>query len=174
MSLEREVESPSGATFKYAEGMTKEEIKRGLHVEVLDRGRMAQRLDMSKHIPADVHGEWIHKDDILEMQEYGFEVDRIYGKAKSLHNDGTDRTQTGDVVFMTCPKIVKEAIDEARHDAYIKRHGKPGQNKQAVQEEREFISEARRAADGSHIDFFGQSETNQIDGETLKSTLNNE
>jgi hypothetical protein len=166
MSIERNVETPSGQVFKFESGMTKNEIK-GMLVEVLDRGMINDRLYMGNVLPPDQHGEWVHVDAIPEYQVIGFSVDDKLGKERGLHNNGTNRTQVGDVVFMTVPKIVKEAIDEARLDRYNRMHGRDGN---IPIEESNYAAEASKTADG-YIKLTNTSKTEEVSGDALKANL---
>lgn len=167
MSIERNVETPSGQVFKFQEGMSKQQIK-GMLVEVLDRGIINDRLYMGNVTPPDLHGEWVHVDAIPEYQVIGFNVDTELGKQRGLHNNGTDRTQVGDVVYMTVPRIVKEAIDEARLDRYNRMHGRNGST---PVEESGYIAEASKTADQDYIKITNQSTTKEVAGDDLKANL---
>lgn len=123
------------------------EIKARL-AQVLDRGIVNDRLHVD--LPADVHGEWVPntKEEIYRMQTLGFDVDREYAKKRAIHNDGTDVAVIGDVIFMTCPKVVKEVIDEVRREKFEALHGvKNGKQK----EERDFENTAMRTLQEAHM-----------------------
>ena len=86
---------------------------------ILDRGMVGDRLNVN--LPNDTYGEWVPRDnvEIYRMQSLGFEIDKEYARTRALHSDGTDGSSVvGDVIFMTCPKEVKELIEEIKRDNY--------------------------------------------------------
>lgn len=88
---------------------------------ILDRGMVGDRLNVE--LPTDTYGEWVPNDkvEIYRYQTLGFVVDKKFASARALHSDGTEGNSiVGDVIFMTCPKEVKELIDEIRVENYDK------------------------------------------------------
>lgn len=171
MSVEREVQTPTGISEKLRKDLTKQEI-RALAIEVLDRGITNSRIDVRGIIPPDLHYEWIHKDDIDEYTSKGFTVDTVYGKARGLHNDGTGRTQTGDAVLVTCPLVWKEAIEEAKRERYIRTHGDKPVNR-AIAEEAEFLANASKVS-SSYVKLTNASETKSVSLEEIKKNISTE
>ena len=123
------------------------DIKARLAV-VLERGIVNDRLFVA--LPPDVHGEWVpnNKEEIYRMEAMGFKIDLEYAKKRALHNDGTDASIVGDVIHMTCPRVVKEVIDEIRKEKFDAMHN-PKKGKQ--KEEREFIESATAGLKDSHM-----------------------
>lgn len=87
-------------------------------IEVLDRGLVTSRLSVA--LPPDLHGEWVHNDpaSIAAKEALGFIVDRKYAVEKALHSDGKGSAVVGDVIFMICPRVVKDEIERARQIRY--------------------------------------------------------
>lgn len=122
-----------------AEVKRRQELKAKL-VTVLDRGLVIDRLHVP--LPADVYGEWFPNDkvEIYRAQSMGFEIDTKYAKNRALHDDGTgDKAIVGDAIFMTCPREVKEIIEEIKREQYIAANSPKGGKQK---EERDFASQA--------------------------------
>lgn len=168
MSVERDIQTPSGTRQKLTSEMTKSEYKAYLNVEVLDRSIINDRLNMSGVIPPDLHGEWVHVDDIEEKQLFGFTVNDELAKLRGIHNDGTGRSHIGDVVFMTCPKHFKEALDESRQDRYNKINGIRGGR---PIEESNVISEVAQEVPEDYVKLTNNSSTSVRAGDDLKSQI---
>lgn len=92
------------------------EERRARLIRIRERGYISSRLDVK--LPPELHGEWFHNSpvDIARAQSLGFEIDTKYAPSQALHSDGTGRAIVGDVIFMTCPKEVKEDIDWAERE----------------------------------------------------------
>jgi hypothetical protein len=144
--------------------MTRAEMKARL-VQVLERGIVHDR--MLVPLPADVHGEWARNDplEIARMQTLGFEVDYEYAPRRALHSDGTGAAIVGDVIFMTCPRIIKEVIDEIRHEQFIRLNA-PSQTK----EDKEMIANTLRST-GSEIGAFSESTTHIATEDDIRDTV---
>lgn len=93
-------------------------------VDIADRGLVNLRLNVP--LPPDVHGEWVPYDpaSIAEYRIKGFEVDDKYATQYGLHSDGSGKPIIGDVIFMTCPKRIKEAHDAAARIRFERTHGR--------------------------------------------------
>lgn len=87
--------------------------RRARLIKIRERGYISQRLDVE--LPPDLHGEWVLNDpaEIARMQSLGFDIDTVHAASKALHSDGSGKAIVGDVIFMTCPKEIKEDIDWA-------------------------------------------------------------
>lgn len=147
--------------------MTRAEHKARL-AQVLDRGIVNDRLHVA--LPEDMHGEWVpnSKEEIYRMQTLGFDVDRTYAKKRALHNDGTDAAIIGDVIFMTCPKMVKEVIDEVRREKFEALHGaKNGQQK----EERDFANVSKATLKEAHMDAIVDSSVQSANRDQIVAAL---
>lgn len=119
---------------------------------ILDRGIVEDRLRVD--IPDDLHGEWCRNDplEVKRLQTLGFKIDDEYAIKRAIHSDGSSSAIVGDVVFMTCPKEVKEVIDEIRHEQMVKQYTKKKTNRGDVsKEEREFYSNINREGDKNVI-----------------------
>lgn len=87
--------------------------RRARLIKIRERGYISQRLEVD--LPPDKYGEWCLNDpaEIARMQAMGFEIDTIHAPSKALHSNGSGMAIVGDVIFMTCPREVKEDIDWA-------------------------------------------------------------
>lgn len=131
-------------------------------VEVLERGILNDQLAVA--LPADKHGEWVSNEprDIHRMKMLGFEIDREYAMSNALHNDGSGNPVLGDVIFMTCPKKIKDIFEQERMKRYKDRHiGKKG--KQLIEE-----------ASGTDLETINNSTNSRIDKTQLIHTLHAE
>jgi hypothetical protein len=92
-------------------------------VEIADRGITNLRLNVP--LPDHIHGEWVPNDSasIAEYRLKGFKIDDEHAVKYGLHSDGSGRPLIGDVVFMTCPKRIKQALDMASEIRYKRTHG---------------------------------------------------
>ena len=108
--IEQGVMQPE-AVQKLIEQAERGELKAKL-AAILDRGVVQDRLMVE--LPDDVHGEWVlnNQMEINRLKSLGFEVDTVYAPRRAIHGDGSNSGIVGDVIFMTCPKIIKEVIDE--------------------------------------------------------------
>lgn len=146
---------------------TRSEIKARL-AQVLDRGVVNERLHVD--LPSDMHGEWVPntREEIYRMETLGFEVDTTYAKQRALHNDGTDKAIIGDVIFMTCSKMVKEVIDEVRREKFEALHGvKNGKQK----EERDFEAVSKRTLEEAHMSSSVHSSVRSADKAQIEAAL---
>jgi len=112
---------------------------------ILDRGIVQDRLHVD--LPDDLHGEWVRNDplEIRRLEALGFQIDNEYAVKRAIHTDGTNSAIVGDVVHMTCPKEVKETIDEIRKDRMIREHsGKRVGKKKINKEERDLLADVDR------------------------------
>jgi hypothetical protein len=118
MSKERDIISTTGKIIPLQE--LPPEQQRARIAQVLDRGVVGVRMQVD--LPPGVYGEWASNDveSIFRMQTLGFEIDHIYAKQRALHNDGTDKSIVGDVVFMTCSQQNKDLIEAVRREKYNK------------------------------------------------------
>jgi len=134
-------------------------------VTVLERGVVHDRLYVP--LPDDVHGEWVRNDplEIARMKVMGFQIDHEYAPKRALHSDGSGAAIVGDVVHMTCPKIIKETIDEIRHEQFL-RINAPGKSK----EEEEYIANTfDRKKDG--VPPFSESKTYTASEEDIRDAV---
>jgi hypothetical protein len=117
-------------------------------IQSFDRGVVHDRLSVP--LPSDMHGEWCRNDplEIDRLKTLGFEIDREHAVNRSLHDDGSGAAIVGDVIFMTCPREVKEIIDEIRQEKFIAMNGKPGDTRGKSKEEREFEANSLRDTGG--------------------------
>lgn len=131
--------------------------RRARLINVLDRGVMHDRLYVK--LPDNMHGEWARNkpEDIMYMQTLGFKVDDEFAPKRSLNANGDGKSAViGDVIFMTCPRELKEEIDAIRLEQFYAKNGKPGEN--SVREEREF-EKATKATTGGEIQTSVESTT---------------
>lgn len=122
-------------------------VRKARLARVLERGIVADRLLVD--IPPDRHGEWVSDNpvSIARMQSLGFEVDTEYSTKRSLHSTGDKAGRVGDVIYMTCPRDVKETIDEIRQEQYEAKHKKGKQR-----EEMETASRIRSTGLGTIVE----------------------
>lgn len=122
--------------------------RKAMIVQAYDRGVIHDRLSVK--LPPHLHGEWARNDplEIDRLRTLGFEIDTEYANRRALHNDGSGAAVIGDVVFMTCPREVKEIIDEIRLEKFMAVNGKPGDRKAKTKEEREFEANSARDSGG--------------------------
>lgn len=91
---------------------------------VLDRARTTQRMHVP--LPSHLHGEWV-KDDPVEIatkQALGFEIDREHAINRGFNGSADGAVRVSDVVFMTAPREVKQALDEIYMQDMRNRHDK--------------------------------------------------
>jgi hypothetical protein len=88
-------------------------------IQVLDRGVVNDRLDVK--LPPERVGYWVRErqEDIDRMKALGgrFETPKTVLNGKSLHGSEGDRIRVGDVVLMSVPREVADAIADIRRDA---------------------------------------------------------
>jgi hypothetical protein len=122
--------------------------RKAMLVQAFDRGIVHDRLFVK--LPPHLHGEWARNDplEIDRLKTLGFEIDETYAQRRGIHSDGTGAAIVGDVIFMTCPKEVKELIDEVRLEKFIAINGKPGDKRAKSKEEREFETNSARDSQG--------------------------
>lgn len=114
-------------------------------VTQLERGVIHDRLKVD--LPPHLHGEWVRRDpiEVEAMKAYGFVVDDKYSVGRSTNSDGTKTGQVADVVFMVCPREVKDLIDEVKHERFVNAHAKKGSN--TAKEERDYATQVRAHGD---------------------------
>lgn len=156
------LETEKKSIVEYERGLTKEQIKAKL-VSVVDRGFTNDRLYVP--LPADLHGEWIHKDDVDFYKGQGFESGTSYAEARSLHGSG----QVGDVVFMVCAKVRKEAIDELRTEKFQELHGISGRGNQG--EERDYAKKVKTQLGTDLIPATAESTVTPVSGDMIRTAL---
>lgn len=107
-------------------------------VQILDRGITNERLNVK--VPDDVYGEWVLNipTEVSRFENMGFKLDDKYSAGQAVHGNA----KIGDTVFMTCPKYVREVIDEVRMERFVAMHGKPGSPKRKLKEETDFQNQA--------------------------------
>lgn len=137
MSIERPINTPSGIDLSDAEALkalTPDQLEAEL-AKVLYRGQTQSRLEVP--LPPELHGEWVPNDpmEIHRKRTLGFTIDDKYALANALHNDGTGKPVIGDVIFMTCPKQLKEAYDKLESKRYEQTHGKRTKEQRQREEE---------------------------------------
>lgn len=142
MSIERDTKTLVGIsegvlTPEQKAAETKAE-RRARLVHILDRGHMHDRMKVD--LPPHLHGEWARnkQEDIFYMQSLGFDIDREHATKRAINSNASagDGVVVGDVIFMTCPKDVKEEIDAIRQEQMFAKSGRPGDN--IGREEKEF------------------------------------
>lgn len=134
MPDERPINTPSGETQVLSfDTLNDEQLEQELAL-VLFRGQVNSRLDVP--LPNDVHGEWVPDDplEISRKQALGFKIDTEYALANKLHSDGTGKPKVGDVIYMVCPKRVKEIIDKIAHQKYLENNGVKRREKDQLEE----------------------------------------
>lgn len=182
MAQEREVVSPSGSLPSndinelvaiHLGAKTPEEkqvafdkLTARLRVQILDRGVTNDRLFVP--LPDDVHGEWVpnDKEEIYRKINLGFKIDDEYAIARALHSQGDGKSIVGDVVFMTCPKVVKEVFDRIRLEEYIKMNSK----KKINREERLYVENNEKAGLGEGTSLIGSSQ-DSVSGTEIENAL---
>lgn len=134
----------------------RQELKAKLAM-ILDRGVVQDRLYVE--LPDDVHGEWVLNNpmEINRLKLLGFDVDIEYAPKRAIHGDGSSGGIVGDVIFMTCPRVIKDVIDEIRDEqaraTYAPRKvGKADHGK----EDRDFIDSVNKTP-GSGVTAFSES-----------------
>lgn len=131
---------------------------------VLERGLLVDRFQVD--LPADVHGEWV-PDDPVEIQRkmlLGFEIDTQYATNRSLNDKGDGKAVVGDVIHMTCPKIIYEAICDHRREQYRRNHLS---SSKVQKEERDFLASNQ----GMGMDTEVSSNATAVTGSDIKDTL---
>ena len=143
--------------------------RRARLASILSRGVVHDQLKVD--LPPHLHGEWARNDPVSldYMRTLGFEIDREFAPKRSMHANGSgNEAVVGDVIFMTCPKEVKEDIDAIRLDQFYKINGKPGE--QQTREEREFAARTK-AETGGDIPTIIESKTTPATVQNIKSAL---
>lgn len=160
MSKEREVVNVSGKSNPF-EGLSRDQIKAKL-ATVLERGLIADRLEVP--LPPDVYGEWVTNDplEIYRMESMGFQIDTEYAKQRKLHDGGDSTSRVGDVIFMTCPKVVHEIMEEHRRDLY-NRNNNPKRSKEE--------SDFKALADNNDTPTIAKSKTDIVGAEQIKESI---
>jgi len=95
----------------------------------------------------------------------GFKVDDEYAPKRALHSDGTQTAIVADVIHMTCPRMIKDLIDEIRHEQFL-RINAPSKSK----EEEEFIANTFREGQGS-VPAFSESKTHTANEEDIRDAV---
>jgi hypothetical protein len=110
---------------------------------VLERGMIADRLQVD--LPATLWGEWVPNDkqSIYEKQLLGFVVDREYATKRALHDQGDNMSIVGDCVFMIQDVEDHNLLEEIRRENFEAANGKPGQTARLQGEEKEFMAQSR-------------------------------
>lgn len=145
MTQEREVLTPDGkpqSLLALLDTLPEDQFVDEL-ARVLDRGHTNLRLIVP--LPSDVHGEWVPNDpqEIFRKQTLGFEIDTKYAVSNALHSDGTGKPIVGDVIYMTCPKRLKDAFDKLAAKRYEENHGGTKREKNQ-KEEKDFKSRSNQ------------------------------
>lgn len=175
MAEDREVNTPSGIMEKlsiqdvlYGEGELDPTKLHALAVEILDRGVTYSRFQVD--LPPDVYGEWVPKDAlaIREMQTKGFQLDRKFANKNAIKEHSDIGNSVGDVVFMTCPKVWKDILDEEKHRRFVAMNGSPSDVKGQKAEERDYTNQAK-TLEKHGIGNFATSETRTAPAEELKT-----
>lgn len=175
MAEDREVNTPSGITEKlnisdvlYGEGDLDPQKLHALAVEILDRGVTYSRFQVD--LPPDMHGEWVPKDAlaIREMQTKGFQIDKQFANKNAIKEHSDIGNSVGDVVFMTCPKIWKDILDEEKHRRFVAMNGSPSEVRAAKAEEKAYSSNAK-TIEKFGIGNFTSSETRNVPATELRS-----
>lgn len=112
------------------EELTDAELEARL-AKVLERGIIIDRTTID--MPDGVYGEWVSDEaaEISRMQLMGFELDTTIAKDRATHSDGAGEvSRIGDVVFMTCPRRVKDTIDKVKRQMYERANPKKGSQKE--------------------------------------------
>lgn len=145
---------------------------------VLSRGVIQDRLKVD--LPDDIYGEWCRNDplEINRLKTLGFEIDTVYAPARAINTNADGAAVIGDVIFMTCPRIVHDVIEEIRHDDLIKQHTKKRGKVRKYQgdynkEEEDFVSRTKTDADpsGVHVKAFSESTEEQATFDDVKRAL---
>ena len=115
MSTERDVQTPSGEVI----ALTREQEEKEFRAKMVSiASRSVIQAGLVVNLPDDLYGEWIANDKLstYEAKNLGFDFPppEIVEAAGSLHDDGTGRIITGDVVFMTMPRWKKNIIEEEK------------------------------------------------------------
>jgi hypothetical protein len=168
MAEEREVNTPSGEVRKFNfDEMSPEQMK-ALAVEILDRGVTASRFQID--LPPDMYGEWVpnYALSVREMQAKGFTIDKIFAKEAAVREQSGDHGNIiGDVIYMTCPKVWKDTLDEEKHRRFVAMNGTPGQN--IVAEEKDYTNNAKTLSKYG-IGHFEASKTQNVPASELNKT----
>lgn len=137
-TVDVQAKTPSGPSEPSEDYAKAKAAARARIVTILDRGITNERLNVD--IPADVYGEWVLNipTEVQRFQSMGFEIDDKFSAGKAVHGNA----KIGDTVFMTCPRYVKEVIDEVRMERFIAMHGKPGSANRKLKEETDFASKS--------------------------------
>jgi hypothetical protein len=138
---------------------TNKEEAKALFLSLRDRGIVNERFNIP--LPSDIYGEWVVNDpiEINRFLAMGFEFGDQYAKQSAIH--GTARI--ADVVFMTAPRFVKEAIDEVNRERFEAMHGAPGRRKN--------LKEERDLASKSELPIVNQSSQEAVDINAIKAAL---
>lgn len=144
-------------------GMTLEEARKRV-AHVYDRARTVDRLHVQ--LPPGVHGEWVSRDPVAihAKEMLGFEIDTKYAINRKLNDVGDGTAVVGDVVFMICPQVLKDAMDEEQARRYAETHLKKRQI-----EERDFENNVKTLK----IDSVVESETTHVTGSEITQALTN-
>lgn len=124
------------------DNLKKIELKKKV-MEVYDRGIVGDRLHVD--LPPDLVGQWVPRDNqsVYRMETLGYQIDKEYAPKRRLHDGGDGAAYVGDVVFMTAPKYVREAIDEVKKERY-QRINAPKGGKQ--KEEKDFEAQQQQVS----------------------------
>lgn len=148
----------------------RQELKAKL-TTILDRGVVQDRLWVD--LPDDIHGEWVLNNplEINRLKLLGFDVDTEYAPKRAIHGDGSNAGIVGDVIFMTCPKVVKEIIDEIRDEQARATYAPRKVGKADLgREDRDFLNSVEQHP-GSGVTAFSESTEHAATYDDVKSAL---
>lgn len=141
------------------------EMLKARFASVLERGYVNDRLKVD--LPPDLHGEWVRHDpvEISDYKSLGFKIDDTYAPKRSLHSSNATEAVIGDVIFMTCPKWVKELIDAEKEKFKAARY-----NPRKPEDETAYENNVKQST-GGIIPSINNSKTEQVTAEDISEAL---
>jgi|SRR5215203_1305368 len=139
--------------------------RKARYASVLSRSLVDDRLNVP--LPPHLYGEWIRNDplEINRMQMLGFWLDTEYAPRRAIHQGAKESAVMGDVVFVVCERVNKEAIDEVRHEQFLKLNAP-----KASREEKDF-RKTTSANLGSDIPTFSESRATEANRDDIAAAL---
>lgn len=109
--------------------------KKARIARVLERGIIGERLAVN--VPTGIHGEWVADDpvEIDRMRSLGYEVDKEFAQARSIHTNADGVPKVGDAIFMTCPQEQYDLIRAVKQERFEAMHNPRGKGREKEEAE---------------------------------------